>query len=372
MAEARIPNGSYPEGEILKGRIVRRHRIGTTVRVLFQVALIVGVVALIALLYTIINDSFGLIAIEYERDPDRLALEYTESRLLALENTLSSEDDEELVQGVAGDPYAIGFFGYAYYQQHRDALKTVGIGGQVPSLEAAESGAYPLSRPLFLYTAENILAEKPQVSAFINYYLNHASQVIGEVGYFPLSEEALNASREAWLAANGQEGQAFPSLDPVAGDLAISGSSTVFPLTERILSDYTAAGYQGQASLENVGTTARRLAPTLRGGGGRYRQRQPADQPGRVRCLRRKRAPASRVPRRDRFPGAGRQQRQRLSHRRDAGRARGDLLDRRNLVGGEPQLARRAYPALCSRRGERHARFLRRERVSALAWGATH
>jgi ABC-type phosphate transport system substrate-binding protein len=62
-----------------------------------------------------------------------------------------------------------------------------------------------LARPLFIYSAQNILEEKPQVAAFINYYLTNAEEVVTEVGYFPVSTEALNASKRAWLDAMGVE-----------------------------------------------------------------------------------------------------------------------------------------------------------------------
>ena len=112
-------------------------------------------------------------------------------------NPQQSEDDNVLVQGVEGDRYAIGFFGYAYYQENADRLKIVAVDGVEPSLESAEAGDYPLSRPLFIYSDANILAEKPQVAAFINFYLTRVNEVIEDVGYFPASEEALTEAKQA-------------------------------------------------------------------------------------------------------------------------------------------------------------------------------
>ena len=116
-------------------------------------------------------------------------------------NLQQSEDDNVLVQGVEGDKYAIGFFGFAYFQENRNRLKAVSLDGIEPNAETAESGTYPLARPLYIYSDARIMREKPQVAAFINFYLTRVNDVIEEVGYFPASDEALNAARQAWLDA---------------------------------------------------------------------------------------------------------------------------------------------------------------------------
>jgi len=121
--------------------------------------------------------------------------------LLNAPNTQLSEDDNVLVQGVEGGPYAIGFFGYAYYEENRDKLNVLSIDGVAPSAATVEDGSYPLARPLFIYTTAKIMQEKPQVAAFVNYYLSYVNEEISSVGYFPSSAEALNASKQAWLEA---------------------------------------------------------------------------------------------------------------------------------------------------------------------------
>jgi phosphate transport system substrate-binding protein len=122
-----------------------------------------------------------------------------EAPLLAAKNLQLSEDDNVLVQGVEGSPYAIGYFGYAYYQENADKLKALSIGGVTPTAVTAEDGSYPLARPLFIYSDPTILAEKPQVAAFINFYLTFVNEEIRDVGYFAASLEALNGARQAWL-----------------------------------------------------------------------------------------------------------------------------------------------------------------------------
>ena len=119
-------------------------------------------------------------------------------------NTQFSEDDNVLVQGVEGDTYAIGYFGYAYYLENADLLTIISIDGVAPTAETAEDGTYPLSRPLFIYSDAAIMQEKAQVADFINFYLTYVNEEITDVGYFPASDDALNAARANWLAAMGQ------------------------------------------------------------------------------------------------------------------------------------------------------------------------
>src|SRR5690606_26364083 len=88
-------------------------------------------------------------------------------------NPQLSEDDNILVQGVLGSPYAIAYFGYAYYIENADTLKILSINGVEASAEAVEDGSYPLARPLYIYSATSVFEEKPQVADYINYYLTH-------------------------------------------------------------------------------------------------------------------------------------------------------------------------------------------------------
>jgi len=127
-----------------------------------------------------------------------------EAPLLAAANLQLSEDDNVLVQGVEGSPYAIGYFGYAYYQENADRLTVLSVEGVAPSAESVDSADYPLARPLFIYTTAEILQGKPQVAAFVYFYLTRVNQVIDEVGYFPAAEEALAGAMQVWQDAVGQ------------------------------------------------------------------------------------------------------------------------------------------------------------------------
>jgi len=133
---------------------------------------------------------------KYDKDVEKAAAAFQSAK-----NLQQSEDDNVLAQGVEGDPYGIGFFGFAYYKNNEDKLKALTVNDITPDFETAESGEYPLSRPLYLYADPQIMKEKPQVAAFVNFYLTRVNDVVSEVGYFPASDEALNASRQAWLDA---------------------------------------------------------------------------------------------------------------------------------------------------------------------------
>jgi phosphate transport system substrate-binding protein len=124
-----------------------------------------------------------------------------EEPILSASNTQLSEDDNVLVQGVLGSPYAIGFFGYAYYAENEDVLRILSIEGVEPTGATVDSGDYPLARPLFIYSTADIMSQKPQVADFINFYLTNVNDEIVDVGYFPASDAALDAARQAWLDA---------------------------------------------------------------------------------------------------------------------------------------------------------------------------
>ncbi|MBX3003679.1 MAG: PstS family phosphate ABC transporter substrate-binding protein [Anaerolineales bacterium] len=123
---------------------------------------------------------------------------------LAAGNTQRSEDDNVLVQGIQGSPYAIGYFGYAYYAENASTLRILSLDRVEANDVTVEDGSYGLARPLFLYTTADILNEKPQVAAFINFYLSFVNEEIVDVGYFPASDAALQAAWDAFNAAVGE------------------------------------------------------------------------------------------------------------------------------------------------------------------------
>lgn len=110
-----------------------------------------------------------------------------------------SEDDNTLVTGVAGNKYAIGFFGFAYYEENKDKLKAVAIDGGsgpvAPTFEGIKDGSYsPLSRPLFIYVS-NKHYERPEVQDFVKFFMDNVGELSAEVGYIPLPDENYTAEK---------------------------------------------------------------------------------------------------------------------------------------------------------------------------------
>jgi len=116
-----------------------------------------------------------------------------------------SEDDNVLVQGVGGDRGAIGYFGYAYYEENKDKLRAIPIAVKgapvLPSPATVMDGTYqPLARPLFIYVNATAAAFKPEVKAFVNYYLQNAPKLVAEVKYVPLPADDYAAVTEHFKA----------------------------------------------------------------------------------------------------------------------------------------------------------------------------
>ncbi len=112
----------------------------------------------------------------------------------------ASEDDNVLIQGIAGDNYSLGYFGYAYYFASKDKLKIIGIdkedgnGCIVPDSTTIDSGSYPITRPLYIYVNKSSYTTKPVVKEFIRFFMEHAAKLTAEVGYVPLKAEEYKSN----------------------------------------------------------------------------------------------------------------------------------------------------------------------------------
>ncbi|GBD09070.1 Phosphate-binding protein PstS [Candidatus Thermoflexus japonica] len=116
----------------------------------------------------------------------------------------ASEDDNVLVQGVANDRYALGYFGLAYYLENQDKLKALAIdngkGCVAPSEQTVRDGTYqPLSRPLFIYVNRKA-ADRPEVEAFVRFYLTRGPALAKQVGYIPLPETVYQLALQRFEA----------------------------------------------------------------------------------------------------------------------------------------------------------------------------
>jgi phosphate transport system substrate-binding protein len=119
----------------------------------------------------------------------------------------ASEDDNVLVQGVSGDPGALGYFGFAYFEENQEALKAVeidsGAGCVPPSAETVLDATYtPLSRPLFIYVSKQSAA-RPEVKAFVDYYLANAPTLVADVQYVPNDQAAYDEAKATFAEFAG-------------------------------------------------------------------------------------------------------------------------------------------------------------------------
>lgn len=117
-----------------------------------------------------------------------------------------SEDDNVLVQGVAGSPNALGYFGFSYYEENQDTLTAVAIdagnGPVEPSIETIADGSYqPLSRTLYIYVNANELQSRPELQEFVKFYAATADEIAPSVGYIPLPEDAEQEAYNKVLGA---------------------------------------------------------------------------------------------------------------------------------------------------------------------------
>jgi len=104
----------------------------------------------------------------------------------------ASEDDNVLVQGVATDPYAMGYFGMAYLEHNKDRVKAVPINGVLPTYENVLSAKYqPLARPIFIYVNVKSL-DKPEVQKFVEFFMKNGGAISKEVGYVGLPAKAYD------------------------------------------------------------------------------------------------------------------------------------------------------------------------------------
>jgi phosphate transport system substrate-binding protein len=121
----------------------------------------------------------------------------------------ASPNDNVIIDGVGGNPNAIGFVGYAYAINNADRVRMVAIDGGdgtciAPDHDTVAANTYPISRDLFIYPAAERVADNPVVVPFVDYYLSDEGiQNVTAAGYVELAPEALEETRAAWEAAKG-------------------------------------------------------------------------------------------------------------------------------------------------------------------------
>ncbi len=153
---------------------------------------------------------------------------------------VASSDDNVLVRGISGDRNSLGYFGYAYYAENAGQLKLVEIDGGngcvAPSDATVADGSYaPLARPIFIYVDADKLAARPELQAFVNFYLDQAPVLVPEVGYTALPSYDFEKAK---IAAALQIMSNPPDMMNLSGTIEIDGSSTVAPISEAVAEDF--------------------------------------------------------------------------------------------------------------------------------------
>jgi phosphate transport system substrate-binding protein len=118
----------------------------------------------------------------------------------------ASEDDNVIVQGVGGDKGALGYFGFSYYEQNQDKLNAVAVdagnGCVAPSVASAQSGKYPLSRPLFIYVKKTSL-RRSEVKAFLRFILDNEEELAKAAQFVPMTKAQLQKAEQAFKGTAG-------------------------------------------------------------------------------------------------------------------------------------------------------------------------
>jgi phosphate transport system permease protein len=255
--QKKVLDDLYPQGDEVNKNVRSRRRFGSMWRTIFVGATILAVIILAILLLKILNDAFGYVA-EESRYPEReLILDYNREQVLNAPNILlATEDDPALAAAVADEPNGLGFLPWSAFQTQSDRLNLVAVDGVLPSAETVVDESYPFARPLFVYTTRATVDQKPQVRAFLTYYLQNLDEVVPEAGYFLADQEALVAQTQGLLDAFDLD--APPAINPAdyEGDIVISGSSTVFPITQAMADRFIAEGFRGTITVNPAGTSA--------------------------------------------------------------------------------------------------------------------
>ncbi len=121
----------------------------------------------------------------------------------------ASANDNVIVQGITENPTSLGWVGFAFFEENADVLKAIELdngesGCVAPTTETIASFEYPLSRPLFIYVATSDLANRPELVAFVDFYLSDEGLAsVADAGYVQLPDEDIETTRAAWEAARG-------------------------------------------------------------------------------------------------------------------------------------------------------------------------
>ncbi len=169
----------------------------------------------------------------------------------------SSPNDNVIIEGISGSDDSLGWVGFAFAEENTDVVREIEIAGEdgtcvAPTVESISDGSYPLSRPLFIYVNAASLADNPAAAAYVDYYLgDEGYAAVADAGYVQMLEDDFAATADAWTEAGGTPGE---PADGVSGEVTISGSSTVEPISSLVAESFSAANPDVSISVDGPGT----------------------------------------------------------------------------------------------------------------------
>jgi ABC-type phosphate transport system substrate-binding protein len=169
----------------------------------------------------------------------------------------ASANDNVIVEGIEGSDGSLGWVGFAYAEEAGDGVRELEIAGEDgtcvgPSIETISDGSYPLSRPLFIYVNADNAESNPALKAFVDYYTGDGGyQAVADAGYVQMTEDDFATSIAAWEDAGGTPGEPESG---VSGEVAVSGSSTVQPITSLAAETFSGDNPDVSISVDGPGT----------------------------------------------------------------------------------------------------------------------
>jgi ABC-type phosphate transport system substrate-binding protein len=173
-----------------------------------------------------------------------------------LSNYQSSANDNAIIDGIANSAGSFGWVGFAFYEENLDRVRAFSIAAEAngeciaPTAETIADSTYPIARDLYIYVSKQKLEANPAVVAYVDYYLAPGTidKVLETVPYVPLTPEALDEQRTTW---DTYKGSAASSPD---GTIAVSGSSTVEPISNGVAEAFKAENAGFNYTVEGPGT----------------------------------------------------------------------------------------------------------------------
>ncbi|HYU58382.1 MAG TPA: substrate-binding domain-containing protein [Actinomycetota bacterium] len=168
----------------------------------------------------------------------------------------ASPNDNVIIEGIAGSEASLGWVGFSFYEQNRDVVRAIEIDGGdgcvEPTVETIGDGSYPISRSLYIYVNTAKAADNPALQAFVDFYLTDAGirESVSEVGYVTLPDDRIAATQATWES----EGPGTDTSGDLSGELFMSGSSTVEPISALVAELFNADHPDVAINVEGPGT----------------------------------------------------------------------------------------------------------------------